>query len=316
MVSLQKCGVIGVGYVGATAAFTLATSGLFSEITLVDMNEKKAAAEAADINHGIAFAKPCAVRAGGYADLAACGLIVIAAGANQKPGETRVELLGRNRVLMKAIIECILEVNQHAMLLLVSNPVDVLTYMAQKLSGLPAGRVIGSGTVLDTARLKYLVGQHLSVDSRNVHAFIIGEHGDSELAVWSSANVSGVDLEDYCRLTGKDYSLGAMQRIYENVRDAAYSIIEGKGATYYGIGLAVRRIAEAIVRDEHSVLPVSSLISGHYGIDGLCLGLPSVVGRNGVESVLDIPLAKDELSQLQGSADKLKALIHELEASE
>lgn len=314
MVSIQKCGVIGVGFVGATSAFTLATSGLFSEITLVDMNQKKAEGEAADINHGISFARPCRVRAGTYADLAECGLIVIAAGANQKPGETRIELLGRNQSIMQSIIGEIMAVNRNAILLIVSNPVDVLTYMVQKISGLPAGRVIGSGTVLDTSRLKYLLGQHLSVDMRNVHAFIIGEHGDSELAVWSSANISGVDLADYCRITGKDYSFGAMQRIYENVRDAAYSIIEGKGATYYGIGMAVRRIAEAIVRDEHSVLPVSSLISGHYGIDGLCLGLPSVVGRNGVESVLDIPLSPEELSQLQSSAIKLKSLIVELEA--
>lgn len=314
MVSMQKCGVVGVGFVGATSAFTLATSGLFSEITLVDSNEKKALGEAADINHGISFAKPCNVRAGDYKDLAECGLIVIAAGANQKPGETRVELLGRNQAIMRSIIESIMAVNKYAILLIVSNPVDVLTYMAQKISGLPAGRVIGSGTVLDTSRLKYLLGQHLNVDSRNVHAFIVGEHGDSELAVWSSANISGVDLEDYCRITGKDYSFGAMHRIYENVRDAAYSIIEGKGATYYAIGMAVRRIAEAIVRDEHSVLPVSSLISNHYGIEGVCLGLPSVVGKNGVESVLDIPLSEKELAQLQDSASKLKSLIAELDA--
>lgn len=312
MTSIQKCGVIGVGFVGATSAFTLSTSGLFSEVVLVDMNRKKAEGEAADINHGISFAKPCFVRAGDYGDLAECGLVVIAAGANQKPGETRIELLGRNRVIMSSIIEHLMAVNQSAVLLIVSNPVDVLTYMAQKMSGLPAGQVIGSGTVLDTARLKYLVGQHLNVDSRNVHAFIIGEHGDSELAVWSSANISGVDLADYCRITGKDDSLGAMQRIYENVRDAAYSIIEGKGATYYGIGMAVRRIAEAIVRDEHSVLPVSSMISGHYGVDGICLGLPAVVGRNGAESVLDIPLSQDELFQLQSSAQKMKELIDEL----
>ena len=313
MSSIQKCGVIGVGFVGATSAFTLATSGLFSEITLVDMNQKKAEGEAADINHGISFARPCHVRAGGYAELKDCGLIIIAAGANQKPGETRVELLGRNQAIMSSIINEIMNVNQDAILLSVSNPVDVLTYMAHKISGLPAGRVLGSGTVLDTSRLKYLLGQHLGVDMRNVHAFIIGEHGDSELAVWSSANISGVDLADYCRITGKDYSFGAMQRIYENVRDAAYSIIDGKGATYYGIGMAVRRIAEAIVRDEHSVLPVSSLISGHYGVNGLCLGLPSVVGRGGVESVLDIPLSYDELRQLQTSADKLGELIGELE---
>jgi len=312
LTSIQKCGVIGVGFVGATSAFTLATSGLFSEIVLIDMNKKKAEGEAADINHGVAFVQPCTVRAGDYADLAECGFIVIAAGANQKPGETRIELLGRNHKIMASIIDKIIEVNSDAVLLIVSNPVDVLTYMAQKLSGLPAGRVIGSGTVLDTARLKYLFGRYLGVDSRNVHAFIIGEHGDSELAVWSSANISGVDLTDYCRITGKDDSFGSLKGLYEKVRDAAYSIIEGKGATYYGIGMAVRRIAAAIVRDEHSVLPVSSLIDGHYGINGLCLGLPAVVGRNGAEHVLDIPLSADELEKLQTSAKKMRELINEL----
>lgn len=312
MTNMRKCGVIGVGFVGATCAYTLAVSGLFSEVVLVDMNRKKAEGEAADINHGVSFAKPCFVRAGEYADLAECGLIIIAAGANQKPGETRVELLHRNRVILSSIMEQLTAANKDAVLLIVSNPVDVLTCMAQQLSGLPAGRVIGSGTVLDTARLKYLVGQNLGVDSRNVHAFIIGEHGDSELAVWSSANISGVDLDDYCRITGVTDPSAMLQQIYEDVRDAAYSIIESKGATYYGIGMAVRRIAEAIVRDEHSVLPVSSLIQGHYGVDGICLGLPSIVGKNGVESVLDIPLSSEELSRLQGSAQKMKALIEQL----
>lgn len=312
MTSMQKCGVIGVGFVGATCAYTLAVSGLFSEVVLVDMNRKKAEGEAADINHGVSFAKPCFVRAGEYNDLAACGLVIIAAGANQKPGETRIELLHRNRVILSSIMEQLTAVNRDAVLLIVSNPVDVLTCMAQQLSGFPAGHVIGSGTVLDTARLKYLVGQKLGVDSRNVHAFIIGEHGDSELAVWSSANLSGVDLDDYCRITGIAEPAELLHHIYENVRDAAYSIIESKGATYYGIGMAVRRIAEAIVRDEHSVLPVSSLICGHYGVDGICLGLPSIVGRNGVEAVLDIPLSAEELSRLQSSAQKMKALIQEL----
>lgn len=312
MTNMRKCGVIGVGFVGATCAYTLAVSGLFSEVVLVDMNHKKAEGEAADINHGVSFAKPCFVRAGEYANLAECGLIIIAAGANQKPGETRVELLHRNRVILSSIMEQLTAVNKDAVLLIVSNPVDVLTCMAQQLSGLPAGRVIGSGTVLDTARLKYLVGQKLGVDSRNVHAFIIGEHGDSELAVWSSANISGVDLDDYCRITGITDPTAMLQQIYENVRDAAYSIIDSKGATYYGIGMAVRRIAEAIVRDEHSVLPVSSMIQGHYGVDGICLGLPSIVGKNGVEAVLDIPLSTEELSKLQGSAQKMKALIDQL----
>lgn len=312
MTNMQKCGVIGVGFVGATCAYTLAVSGLFSEVVLVDMNHKKAEGEAADINHGVSFAKPCFVRAGAYADLAECGLIIIAAGANQKPGETRIELLSRNRVILSSIMEQLTAVNKGAVLLIVSNPVDVLTCMAQQLSGLPAGHVIGSGTVLDTARLKYLVGQKLGVDSRNVHAFIIGEHGDSELAVWSSANISGVDLDDYCRITGVTDPAAMLHQIYANVRDAAYAIIESKGATYYGIGMAVRRIAEAIVRDEHSVLPVSSMIEGHYGVDGICLGLPSIVGKNGVEAVLDIPLSAEELGKLQSSAQKMKALIEHL----
>lgn len=314
MTNMQKCGMIGVGFVGATCAYTLAVSGLFSEMILVDMNRKKAESEAADINHGVSFAKPCYVRAGDYADLAGCGLIIIAAGANQKPGETRIELLGRNRVILSSIIEQIMQVNRDAVLLIVSNPVDVLTCMAQSLSGLPAGRVIGSGTVLDTARLKYLLGQRLGVDGRNVHAFIIGEHGDSELAVWSSANISGVDLYDYCRITDISDPAAVLRQIYESVRDAAYSIIEGKGATYYGIGMAVRRIAEAVVRDEHSVLPVSSMISGHYGVEGICLGLPSIVGRGGAEAVLDIPLSDEELTRLQSSARKMKELIEEIGA--
>lgn len=313
MGNMQKCGVVGVGFVGACCAYTLAVSGLFSEIVLVDVNRQKAESEAADINHGVSFAKPCHVGAGDYSDLSGCGLVILAAGANQRPGETRVALLGRNRTILSAIVGQVVQAARDAVLLVVSNPVDVLTCMAQRLSGLPAGQVIGSGTVLDTARLKYLLGQRLGVDGRNVHAFIIGEHGDSELAVWSSANISGVDLDDYCRITGIDDPAAVLRGIYESVRGAAYPIIEGKGATYYGIAMAVRRIAEAIVRDERSVLPVSSLITGHYGVDGVCLGVPSIVGRGGVQAVLDIPLAPEELAQLQRSARKMRALIDEVD---
>ena len=313
MGNMQKCGVVGVGFVGACCAYTLAVSGLFSEIVLVDVNRQKAESEAADINHGVSFAKPCHVGAGDYSDLSGCGLVILAAGANQRPGETRVALLGRNRTILSAVVGQVVQAARDAVLLVVSNPVDVLTCMAQRLSGLPVGQVIGSGTVLDTARLKYLLGQRLGVDGRNVHAFIIGEHGDSELAVWSSANISGVDLDDYCRITGIDDPAAVLRGIYESVRGAAYPIIEGKGATYYGIAMAVRRIAEAIVRDERSVLPVSSLITGHYGVDGVCLGVPSIVGRGGVQAVLDIPLAPEELAQLQRSARKMRALIDEVD---
>lgn len=313
MTNIQKCGVIGVGFVGATCAYTLAVSGLFSDLVLVDMNRGKAIGEASDINHGVAFSKPCRVMAGEYADLAECGLIIVAAGANQKPGESRLELLGRNKGILSSVIAQLTAVNREAILLVVSNPVDVLTCLAQQLSGFPAGRVLGSGTVLDTARLKYLLGQRLGVDSRNVHAFIIGEHGDSELAVWSSANISGADLDDYCRIAGITKPADELSRIYEHVRDAAYQIIDSKGATYYGIGMAVRRIAEAIVRNEHSVLPVTSMIHGHYGVDGICLGVPTIVGRNGAEAVLDIPLSEDELAQLQRSANTMREMIDKLD---
>ena len=258
--NLQKCAVIGTGFVGATAAYTLATSGLFSELILLDVNRAKAEGEAADISHGVSFAQPCAVHAGDYQDLKDCGLVILAAGANQKPGETRIDLLHRNEVILKSILDAVLAVAPDCILLVVSNPVDLLTYLAQKLSGLPACRVIGTGTVLDTARLKYLVGQYWQVDSRNVHAFSIGEHGDSELAVWSSANVSGMDLPDYCRIAGKEFSQSVLDDIYQNVRDAAYHIIEGKGATYYGIGMAVMRIARALVGGERPGLPGSSVI--------------------------------------------------------
>lgn len=312
MVSLRKCAVIGVGFVGATSAFTLATSGLFSEIVLIDANRKKAEGEAADINHGISFAKPCKVYAGDYKDLKDVGLVVIAAGANQKPNETRIELLDRNLAIFKSIIPQITAVNKDCILLVVSNPVDVLTYMALKISGFPSSRVFGSGTVLDTSRLKYLLGDYLHVDSRNIHAFIIGEHGDSELAVFSSANVSGIGLEEYCRVTNNDYSLETLDNIYQNVRDAAYSIIEGKGATYYAIAMAVKRIAEAIVRNEASVLPVSSFVAGHYGISNVCLGLPSIIGSDGVQAILDIPLSDDELEKLQKSSKKLSDLLEKV----
>ena len=308
MVNIQKCAIIGCGFVGATTAFSLVSGGLFSEMVLIDVNNAKASGEAMDLNHSLPFSKPMKVYAGDYADLEDCALIIITAGANQLPNETRLDLIHRNTEIFKKIIPEIVKYNQEGILLVVSNPVDALTYAAWKLSGFPWNRVLGSGTVLDTARLKHLLGQRLNVDSRSVHAFIIGEHGDSELAVWSSANVSGVDLEDFFRLRGQQ-SRDALRGIYEDVRDSAYQIIAGKGATYYGIAVAVRRIAECIVRDEHSVLPVSTLASGHYGLSGVYLGLPSVVGSNGVEAVLDIPLDREEQKNLMNSAQTLQAAV-------
>lgn len=313
MLNPRKAAVVGCGFVGASIAFTLMQRGLFSELVLIDANRAKAEGEAMDLSHGLPYTAPMDIYAGDYDDAADCGLIIVTAGANQKPGETRLDLIGKNVAILKSIIPEIRRRNFEGILLIVSNPVDVLTYAAWHMSGLPANRVFGSGTVLDTARLKQLLGEHLQVDSRNVHAVIIGEHGDSELAVWSGANVSGIDLNDFCELRGHFDHRASMQRIYENVRDSAYQIIERKGATYYGIAMAVGRIAESIVLDQESVLPVSVVLEGQYGLDGLCLSIPSVVGKNGLESILEIPLSPEEDEALHASARQLKEVIAQLE---
>ena len=313
MVNIQKAAMIGCGAVGATSAFSLMQSGLFSELVLIDANQQKAEGEATDLSHGLPFGRPMKIYAGTYDDLADCYLIIITAGAAQKPDETRIDLVNKNVKIFKSIIPEIVKRNTEGILLVVSNPVDILTYVTLKLSGFPTNRVIGSGTVLDTARLKYLLGEHLQVDSRSIHAFIIGEHGDSELAVWSSANVSGVDLNHFCELRGHYNHMEAMERIYTDVRDSAYEIIEKKGATYYGIAMAVRRICESIIRNEHSILPISSLICGHYGLEDVCMGVPTVVGRNGAETVLDIPLNGLEQRKLMTSADALRKVLDGIE---
>lgn len=312
MLDFRKCAIIGCGFVGSSSAFSLVQSGLFSEMVLIDTNTDRAEGEAMDLSHGLPFARPMEIYAGTYDDISDCGLVIITAGANQKPGETRLDLVNKNVGIFRQVIPEIRKRNSGCILLVVSNPVDILTYAALKLSGFPKNRVIGSGTVLDTARLKYLLGRHLDVDSRSVHAYIIGEHGDSELAVWSSANVSGIALHRFCEQCSYFDHLKNMRKLYEDVRDSAYKIIEKKGATYYGIAMAVRRIAECILRNEHSILPVSSLIEGHYGLSGLCMGVPTIVGSEGVEKVLDIPLDKEEQLQLARSAEALKKVLDSL----
>ncbi len=304
----QKCAVIGCGFVGASIAFSLVQEEMFSELVLIDINQTKAEGEAMDLSHGLPFVHPMKIYAGTYADLADCFLIIITAGAGQRPGENRLELVRKNVEIFRDMIPQITAVTQDARLLIVSNPVDVMTYAAWKLSGYPPEHVIGSGTVLDTARLKYLLGAHLGVDSRSVHAFIIGEHGDSELAVWSSANISGVDLDSFCDICGACDG-ETLHRLYEDVRTSAYKVIEKKGATYYAIALAVTRIARAIVREEHSVLPVSAYVNGHYGVSDVYFGVPSIVGAEGIEKVLDIPLDASEQQQLEHSVQTLKDVI-------
>ncbi len=313
MINIQKAAIIGCGFVGTSIAFSLVQKGIFSELVLIDANEKKAEGEAMDLSHGLPFTKPMEIRAGSYEDIADCAMIIITAGANQKPGETRLDLVHKNVEIYKSIIPKIVEKNQEATLLIVSNPVDIMTYVALKLSGYPRHKVIGSGTVLDTAWLKYLLSRHLDVDSRSIHAFIIGEHGDSELAVWSAANVSGIPLNHFCELRGYFDHMESMDRIYQSVRDSAYEIIEKKGATYYGVAMAVCRIAESVIRNEHSIMPISVYLDGLYGLHDICLSIPTVVGQEGAEKVLDIPLDLMEMGKLVYSAEELKKIIGELE---
>lgn len=309
---MQKVAVIGCGFVGATSAFSLIQTGLFSEMVLIDANAKKAEGEAMDLSHGSAYLTPMNIYAGTYDDIVDAGIIVITAGANQKPDETRLDLVKKNVQIFKSIIPEIKKRNCEGILLIVSNPVDILTEVALKLSGFPSNRVIGSGTVLDTARLKYVLGKHLQVDPRDVHAYIIGEHGDSELVVWSGAQVAGIHINHFCELRGHFNHEEAMERLAQEVRDSAYEIIERKGATYYGVAVAVKRIATAIVKDEHAVLPVSSLMQGEFGLNDLCLSIPTVIGQNGVEKVVDIYLNNDENDKLQSSARALKEVLDDL----
>ena len=309
----RKAAIIGCGFVGSATAFTLMQSRLFSEIVLIDANYDKADGEAKDIAHGIPFAGQMKIYAGDYKDIADAGIVIVTAGANQQPNETRLDLVHKNVAIYKSIIPQITEQDFQGILLIVSNPVDILTYVALKLSGLPENRVIGSGTVLDTARLKYALGEHLSVDSRSVHSFIIGEHGDSEIAAWSSTNVSGIPLNTFCEMRGHFNHEASMKRIADSVKNSAYEIIEKKRATYYGIAMSVKRICECIVRNERSILSISSMMHGEYGIEGIALSMPAIVGFDGVETHVPISLNEEEQQKLRESAKTLKSVAKELD---
>ena len=311
-VNPRKAAIVGCGFVGASIAFRFLQQGLFSHLVLLDANQAKAEGEAMDLSDGLPYGAAMEITAGSYDDISDCALVVITAGVNQKPGETRLELIGRNTAILRSILKEITARPFEGILLIVSNPVDVLTYVARTLSGYPRERVLGSGTVLDTARLKQLLGEELGVDSRNVHAFIVGEHGDSELAVWSGANVSGLDLDEFCRLRGKELHPADKERIYREIRDSANEIITRKGATYYGIAMAAGRIAACIVKDEHAVLPVSVALEGEYGLQNVALSIPSIVGKNGLEKILELPLGLAECAALSDSAHQLQEAIEGL----
>lgn len=316
-VNLRKVGIIGCGFVGSSTAFALMQSGLFSEIVMIDADRAKAEGEALDISHGVPFCKPCDIYAGDYDDIADASIIIITAGAGQKPGETRLDLVKKNVGIFKSIIPEIAKRHYKGILLIVANPVDVLTYVAVKLSGLPENKVFGSGTVLDSARLRFNLSEHLGVDPRSIHAFIIGEHGDSEFAAWSSANVSGIEISRFCEMRGYFHNHEeSKDRIADSVKNAAYEIISKKHATYYGIAMSAKRICEAIVRDEKSILPVTSIQHGRYGIEDVAISIPVIVGKSGIESEVPFALNDDEISRLRESAKTLRDVIKTCDLSQ
>jgi L-lactate dehydrogenase len=301
--------IVGAGLVGSTFAYSLMINGTVSEIIMIDVNQERLAGEIMDLNHGISFVRPALVRAGTYADCKDADIIVITAGSNQRPGETRIDLLARNTEIFRTIIDQIKATGTRAILLIATNPVDIMTYVTYKLSGFPDSRVIGSGTVLDSARFRYLISAHCHVDPSNVHAYIIGEHGDTEVPVWSLANIAGIRFTDYCPVCGEAcHQPLPKDEIFNDVKNAAYKIIKGKGATYYAIGLALTEIVESIIRDEYSVLTVSTLLKGEYGIEGVYLSLPCVVNRQGIERKMKLSLSPEEENAFCHSAAVLKEL--------
>ena len=308
----HKVAVVGAGQVGATFAYALLTRGLVADLVPIALNRSRAEGESIDLSHAVPLSNPMRIWAGDYADCAGADVTVIAAGTAQRPGEKRLDLLRRNAAIFHDIVPRIVEPNPAGILLVATNPVDILSHVAWKVSGLPAQRVIGSGTVLDTARFRYLLAQHLGVDARNVHAHIIGEHGDSEVPVWSIANVTGIGLESYCRRHGCNLGPEAREEIFARTRNAAYEIIERKGATYYAVAMGLLRIVESILRNQHTVLSVSSLAPQYYETEEVYLSLPAVVGRVGVERILHLPLDNTETMALRRSAAILREALDQL----
>ncbi|MBV8482224.1 MAG: L-lactate dehydrogenase [Verrucomicrobia bacterium] len=305
----MKIGVVGCGMVGSTAAFALVMNGVGREVLLVDLNRDRAEAEANDIFHAVPFAHPLTVRAGDYADLAGCRAVVIAAGVAQRPGETRLQLLQRNKAVFEQVVPAIVERASDAILLVVSNPVDILTHLTAYFAarfGVPSSRVIGSGTMLDTARFRTLLGRRFGVDPQHVHAYVIGEHGDSEVLTWSSASIAGTRLDEFAIGHGDAVLTDSeRQQIDEKVRHAAYHIIAGKGSTYYGIGSAVARLVDVLLHDQRAILTICSRIQDIPGCEGVTLGLPHLVGAQGALSTIPLPLDANEQQGLQRSASIL-----------
>lgn len=297
----RKVTIVGTGQVGMSYAYALTIKGLVMEIGLVNRTRSRAEGEAMDLNHGLPFIKPVKIKAGGYEMCRDAQIVVISAGANQKEGETRLDLAKRNVKIVEEIVPRIIEHNPNPVLLMVSNPVDILNYVALKVSGLSPERVISSGTVLDTMRFRYLLSQFYNIDARNVHGYVIGEHGDSQVQVWSRVNIAGISLQTYCEACAKSIN-SKKKEIEDDVREAAYHVIQKKDATYYAIALAMNRITEAVLLNQQSVLTVGTLMQGEYDIKNVCLSLPCVVGAKGVSQVFSNPLADEEEKALHNSA--------------
>lgn len=310
MRKVNRVVLVGTGAVGCSYAYSLINQGVAEELVLIDVNELKAEGEAMDLNHGIPLApSPIKVWKGSYEDCGSADLVVLTAGLAQKPGETRLQLVEKNKNIFKQIVGSIMESGFDGIFLVATNPVDIITQVTWKVSGLPKERVIGSGTVLDTARLQYEVGNYFNVDPRNVNTYIMGEHGDTEFPAWSHATIGVKRIDDYFE-GNSDLKKEVFEQIHANVRDAAYQIIQRKGATYYAIGMALVRITKAILHNENCILPVSTLLEGEYGHHDVFIGVPAVVNRDGVREVIEINLNEAEKAQFDHSVAVLKAIMN------
>jgi L-lactate dehydrogenase len=307
-----KIVIVGAGFVGTAFAYSLLIRGLASQIAIIDLNKERAEGEVMDLNHGMPFAQPVRIWAGDYPDCRDADIVVIAVDKGQKIEQSRLDLAQGNYELLKQIVPNITKYNDRCILLVVTNPLDVMTYAVLKLSSFPRNRVVGSGTILDTARLRYLLGERLQVDSRNVHAYIIGEHGDSEVPVWSLANVAGIRLRDYCPLCNVPYNPSEFDDLFLKVRNAGYEIIKRKGRTFYAVALGMTKIVESIVRNEHAVVTVSCLLKDYYGVSDICLSVPVVLNRTGIKEVIRLPLDEKEIADFQKSAAIIKNVANSI----
>lgn len=305
---ISRVALIGTGFVGSSYAFALLNQGVAEELVLIDLNKEKSEGDAMDLNHGIAFAPaPTKIWYGDYRDCRDADIVVICAGANQKPGETRLDLVEKNAKIFKGIVDQVMENGFDGIFLVATNPVDILTYATWKFSGLPKERVIGSGTILDTARFRFLLGDYFQIDARNVHAYIIGEHGDTELPVWSKADIGGKPILELMK-EKEEYKEEDLEKLFVNVRDAAYQIIERKGATYYGIAMGLVRLTKAILRNENSILTVSAYLDGEYDSKDIYIGVPAIVNRNGIRQVVELELNEKEKAQFHKSVEVLTSI--------